>query len=75
MNKLKQLAIKLGLWEEYEYVTYITQEEVDFLLKAKERYCEQCDIFMKDLRSIRGHMRLKHQGGMRANITYEKENN
>ena len=63
---MKDLLIKLGVWEEVEYFTEITESEKSFLLKAKERYCEVCDIFMKDLRSIRGHTRLKHQGGMKA---------
>lgn len=63
---IKQFAIGHGLWEEAGYFTEITQEEKEFLLKAQVHYCNICDLFFKDRRSTRGHIRLKHQGGMKA---------
>jgi len=58
---IRQIAIKLGLWEEVEYVTEITQEEKEFLLKALKHYCDPCKRWFADTRGKLMHDRHRHK--------------
>lgn len=63
---MKQLLIKWKLWkEERDQRVLITEKDYYFMMDAFKHYCKECDRFFEDIRKTRGHIRLKHQGGMK----------
>lgn len=64
---MKNLLIKLGLWEEAEWVTEITRAEADFFMQARQHYCEACEKWFKEARARKAHDRIVHEGVLRKN--------
>jgi hypothetical protein len=63
---IKQLAIKLGLWEEAEYVTEITEEERLFFLEAQRHHCRPCRRWFGDTRGKLMHDRHRHKEALKS---------
>lgn len=61
---MKNLLIKLGLWEEAEWITEINEKEKQLLLEAYRHYCERCNRWFE-----------KHSGLRMHNFHHEKTDN
>lgn len=61
---MKNLLIKLGLWEEIEEYIEITEQEKQLFLEAKKHYCERCNRWFE-----------KHSGLRMHNFHHEKAGN
>ncbi len=59
---MKNLLIKLGLWEEKETVERVYQETVDFFKEAKRHYCDKCDRWFEKYVGKLSHERAAHEG-------------
>mgnify|MGYP001569006976 CR=1 FL=1 len=64
---MKDLLIKLGIWEEVEYFTEITESEKALLLEAQRHYCQKCNKWFKEFRGTALHQRVVHEGVLRKN--------
>lgn len=63
---MKNLLIKLGLWEEKEHVfADLTWEETQFHNEALKHYCGKCNRWFEKYVGKLSHQRLVHEGVMR----------
>ncbi len=56
---MKNLLIKLGLWEE---MGDIEQETIAFFKEAKKHYCEKCNRWFEKYVGKLAHDRAAHEG-------------